>query len=420
MGHIGTKNDFKNKTKKSAAIRCNINDISDGDNSILAAIKNLRRINCAGYENMYFETRDKVSKLKRCVKCILPATMPLIKFDNCGVCNYCLEYKNIQVKGEEALKNIVAKYRSKDGRPDCIIAFSGGRDSSYGLHYLKKVLGMNPIAFTYDWGMVADIARRNQSRLVSKLRVEHVVRAADIEKKRKYIKQNVSAWLKKPDLGMVPLFMAGDKHVEHLITQVAKEYGVKLIFLCRGNQLENEEFKWGYCAIKNGSPNGVIHNLSLWGKIKIALYYAGRYIANPAYINSSLLNTLYAYSVTYMMCFDFIYLWHYIKWDEDKIVSTLKNEYEWETDGDTLQTWRTDDGTSPFYNYIYYTMGGFTENDTFRSNQIREGMLAREDALKIVGLENRPRFDAIKDYLDKIGLDFDNVLVAINSASKRY
>ena len=92
-----------------------------------------------------------------------------------------------------------------------IVAFSGGRDSSYGLHYVKNVLGMNPIAFTYDWGMVTDLARRNCARVCGKLGVEHIIRSADITAKRRYVRKNIEAWLKKPELGMVTLFMAGDK-----------------------------------------------------------------------------------------------------------------------------------------------------------------------------------------------------------------
>ena len=41
------------------------------------------------------------------------------------------------------------------------MAFGGGRDSSYGLHLLVKEFGMHPLTFTYDWGMVTDLARRN-------------------------------------------------------------------------------------------------------------------------------------------------------------------------------------------------------------------------------------------------------------------
>ena len=60
-------------------------------------------------------------------------------------------------------------------------------------------------------------------------------------------------------------------------------------------------------------------------------------------------------------------------WDEGLIDQTLAREYRWETAADTGTTWRIGDGTAAFYNFIYYTVAGFTENDTFRSNQIREG-----------------------------------------------
>ena len=30
------------------------------------------------------------------------------------------------------------KYKSKNGKPDCLVGLSGGRDSSYGLHLIKK------------------------------------------------------------------------------------------------------------------------------------------------------------------------------------------------------------------------------------------------------------------------------------------
>jgi hypothetical protein len=88
-----------------------------------------------------------------------------------------------------------------------VVAFSGGRDSSYGLHLLKEKFGMQPITFSYDWGMVTDLARRNQARMCGKLGIEHIWISANIKEKRANIRANVLAWLKKPDLGIIPLFM---------------------------------------------------------------------------------------------------------------------------------------------------------------------------------------------------------------------
>ncbi|MDP7252821.1 MAG: hypothetical protein QGF00_24670, partial [Planctomycetota bacterium] len=103
-------------------------------------------------------------------------------------CSYCRNHRQIEAKGHEALAQAVAPYRSQTGEPDCIVNLSGGRDSCYGLHYVRDVLGLTPLAFTYDWGMVADLARRNISRLCSKLGVEHILLSADIVRKRENVR----------------------------------------------------------------------------------------------------------------------------------------------------------------------------------------------------------------------------------------
>ena len=62
-------------------------------------------------------------------------------------------------------------------------------------------------------------------------------------------------------------------------------------------------------------------------------------------------------------------------------------------------------------------MAGFTEFDTFRSNQIREGLITRETALNLVKLENKPRYQSIKWFLDVIDLDFEKTINRINEFS---
>lgn len=122
---------------------------------------------------------DTAQSAKRCTKCLLPSTFPFIEFDENGVCNYCRNYKIKNNPGNlDELMNLIEPYRSRDGSPDCIVPFSGGRDSTYALHIIKTMLGLNPIAFTYDWGMVTDLGRRNIARVCGKLRVENIIVAA--------------------------------------------------------------------------------------------------------------------------------------------------------------------------------------------------------------------------------------------------
>ncbi|HUK84843.1 MAG TPA: hypothetical protein VLU95_03170, partial [Candidatus Acidoferrum sp.] len=99
---------------------------------------------------------------------------------------------------------------------------------------------------------------------------------------------------------------------------------------------------------------------------------------------------------------------------------TITQKFNWEKETDTTATWRTDDGTAAFYNYIYLAMAGFTEFDIFRSHQIREGKLTREEAFKIVKEENHPRFQSIEWYGQAIGFDINKAIDVIKKAPKRY
>lgn len=394
------------------------------EKSILKKTRNLEIKKNKKFKSNYLVNHkidfEKISKIKRCSKCILPETTPFISFDDKGVCNYCNEHIKIKHKGVNALEKIIKNYRSTENKPDCIIAFSGGRDSSYGLHYLVKVLKMHPVAVTFDWGMLSDVGRRNQSRMLAKLGVEHIVVSADIKKAREDIKMNLKAWLKRPKLGMIPLLMQGDKTTEYYVDKIKKELGVKLVFFCRGNELEKEEFKSGYCGVKNADPGGVIHNYYWLDKLKLLTYYVKEFLLNPAYLNRSLWSSFLGYLITFVVPHDYIYLWHYIPWDENEIIKTLKEEYNWEGDSETGLTWRIDDGSPAFYNYVYCQIQGFTENDSFRSHQIREGIITRDEALKLIYKENMPRYNSLKWYFDSIKIDGNKVLSVIDKIKKRY
>ena len=141
---------------------------------------------------------------------------------------------------------------------------------------------------------------------------------------------------------------------------------------------------------------------------------------NPAYFNASFWDTSLAYFSTYIQQHDYLYLWHYIPWNEEHINKILLQEYNWEHSSETTQMWRTDDGSSAFYNYIYCQVQGFTENDSFRSRQIREGVLDRKEAFEIVMEENRPRYESLKWYFDLLNMDGSAVLDAVDKMSKLY
>lgn len=357
--------------------------------------------------------------LRRCTKCLLPHTMPFIRFDAGGVCNYCHNYKPRNVpKPREELFDLVKPYRREHGN-DCIVPFSGGRDSCYGLHLIVNELKMKPVTYTYDWGMVTDLGRRNISRMCAKLGVENIIVADDITKKRENIAINLRAWLKSPHLGMISILTAGDKHFFRHIETIKKQTGIGLN-LWGVNPLEVTHFKAGFLGVP---PDFEEERVYAHGAMKQLRYQWLRFSAmldSPGYFNRSLWDTLSGeYYRSFSEKSDYFHIFDYWRWDERQIDETL-DQYGWERAPDTTTTWRIGDGTAAFYNYIYYTVAGFTEHDTFRSNQIREGDLSREEALALVERENAPRYPNIKWYLDALGLDFKEVISVINSIPKLY
>jgi len=364
---------------------------------------------------------EEIYRLKRCTRCLLPETFPFIEFDQEGTCNYCKHYKlKNQPKPLDELKALVAPYKRKDTKPDCIVPFSGGRDSTYTLHIVKEILGLNPIAYTYDWGMVTDLARRNIARVCGKLGVENIIVSADIRWKRENIRKNIQAWLKYPSLGMIPLFMAGDKFFFYYCNQVKKQTGIDLN-IWGINYLENTEFKTGFAGLQPDFNKKRIYSLSLTNQAKLFAFVGKNFIKSPSYLNQSVFDSLGSFVARYIAPKkDYYHMFDYYRWDENEINDLIQHEYKWETAIDTKSTWRIGDGTASFYNYIYNTVAGFSEIDTFRSNQIREGMLDRETALNLVREENVPRYETLRWYLEILGLDFESTVQRINEIPKLY
>lgn len=372
-------------------------------------------------ERMLEWNHERVAELRRCSRCVLPSTFPFIEFDAEGVCNYCRNYRlRNQPKPLDELLELIEPYRRPGDEPDCIVPFSGGRDSTFALHTIRTKLGLNPIAFTYDWGMVTDLGRRNIARVCGKLGVENIIVAADIHKKRDNIRKNITAWLERPHLGMVPLFMAGDKWFYYYVDQVKEQTGIDLN-IWGINPLENTDFKVGFLGVPPDFEKERIYSLSVTRQLMLFYAVMKAVLANPRYLNGSVFDTLGGYiSRSIKPHTDYFHLYDYVRWDEERIDEILLEEYDWEKAIDTTTTWRIGDGTASFYNYIYYNVAGFSEHDTFRSNQIREGMITREEALKLVNEENRPRYPTIKWYLDIVGVDYKHAISKINSIPKLY
>lgn len=96
--------------------------------------------------------------MRYCKKCILPETHETVEFDADGVCNICrqAEVKHHDIDWtarRKMLDRIIDQYKNK-GEYDCIIPFSGGKDSTFQLWYVIKKLGLKPLVVRYNhWGL---------------------------------------------------------------------------------------------------------------------------------------------------------------------------------------------------------------------------------------------------------------------------
>ena len=103
------------------------------------------------------------------------------------------------------------------------------------------------------------------------------------------------------------------------------------------------------------------------------------------------------------------------------VVTMSQKEYGWETNKTYgANQWRMGDGQTAFTNYIGYTVAGFSEFDNFRAHQVREGLLTRDEALELVAIDNRPRYQTLEYFAHLVGLNLDDVLARINSIPKMY
>ena len=98
--------------------------------------------------------------MKKCKKCLLPETYETIEFDQNG-CNICNSNTNLKKninwkKREEDLKNLVNKFRGKYDY-DCIVPYSGGKDSTFQLYYVTKILNLKPLVIRFNHGFLRKV-----------------------------------------------------------------------------------------------------------------------------------------------------------------------------------------------------------------------------------------------------------------------
>lgn len=111
--------------------------------------------------------------MKKCTKCLLPETHESITFDEQGVCSICrqVEFKKDKIDWEsrkEELGELIESYRGKYDY-DCIVPFSGGKDSVWTLYYLMKEYKIKPLVVRFDHGFLRPNLNENTIKVLRNL-----------------------------------------------------------------------------------------------------------------------------------------------------------------------------------------------------------------------------------------------------------
>jgi N-acetyl sugar amidotransferase len=139
----------------------------------------------ANVDKASFQTDAEVSKtrfglpqdVKFCKRCVISNQRPsssiefktragekkaTINLDEDGICDACRvaeQKKDVDWNAREAeLRELCDRHRRNDGRYDCVVPGSGGKDSFYASHILKYQYNMHPLTVTWaphiytDWG----------------------------------------------------------------------------------------------------------------------------------------------------------------------------------------------------------------------------------------------------------------------------
>jgi N-acetyl sugar amidotransferase len=113
---------------------------------------------------------------RRCARCLLLETHDTVVFDEHGVCNVCRNAEHRKEKvdwaaREREFRAILDEYRGKRAY-DCIVPFSGGKDSTYTVWALVKTYGLKPLVVCFDHGFMRPTVLANTERTIRTLGVD--------------------------------------------------------------------------------------------------------------------------------------------------------------------------------------------------------------------------------------------------------
>ncbi len=344
-------------------------------------------------------------ELKRCTRCVIPETHETIVFDAEGVCNICRqqEYKQTAIdweKKKKELDELIAVYRGKYDY-DCIVPFSGGKDSTWALYYLVKECGLKPLVVRFDHGFLRPNVLENTTRVLRKLGVDFHHFTPDWKVVQKlmlqaYLEKGDFCWHCHTGIFAYPMW-------------VAIRYNVPLVFWGEPSAEYTAYYSYDQPEEVDEKRFNRFVNLGITAQDMLVRFEGSideRDVRPFMYPPLKELRKINYRSVC---------LGSYIPWDVKKQTRVIEEELGWK--GDQVEN------VPPGYqyekiecymqgvrDYIKYIKRGYSRATHLTSIDIRNHRMEREEALKIVNEYEGKRPPSLDIFLKFTGLDEEEFL----------
>ncbi len=307
-------------------------------------------------------TRENIGNLKICVSCIYDETVPGIKFDETGRCNYCLMIDDLKARyhtgTEEGIREFegiveTIKKAGKGKKYDCVVGVSGGTDSSY---MLAKAIewGLHPLAVHYDNTWNTAVATENIRKVTSKLNVDLYTHVVDNKEADDIFRSFFMANVPEID-GPTDLALA------ETLYRAASKYGVQ--FILEGHSFIAEGVSPLASAYIDGKYIQSIHQK--FGKLKMKTFPNMTFFSFMKWILFKRIKKIRP-------------LW-YIPYSKEDARKFLEETYDWKYYGGH----HLENRMTAFNHSVYFPQKfNIDQRNNSLSAAVRSGLMSREEALE--------------------------------------
>ena len=331
--------------------------------------------------------KNQLSKLFTCIRCGHPETSENIDFDKLGLCKACRSSEQKMhiswSDREKNLRKILKKFKDNSGNNyDCIVPISGGKDSAFQLFLLTQVYDLQPLAVTFSHNWFTETGRYNLKNILEKTNVDHI----EFTPKRGLVNS----------LARESLLKIGDAcwhchtGVEAFPLNIACKFKIPLLIYG-----ESVAENTGKATYMDNPDFSVDYFLQMSAKVKPdEMLCSDISQKDLAPFKSPTLEEIESVGLTRIHLGDFIF------WDAERQTEFVRDFLDWREEDveGTYKQYKSVECIMPgVHDYAKYIKRGFGRGTDFAIQDVRAGLMTRQEAFEIQN-ERDPIRPKILDY----------------------